>query len=132
MRRSSVLSISLQLVPWLNFFYHSLLVKVNLRERLKRARFAVPSYFKYEVLHWADISKIAGHWVTLNREAFLKGKAQYGWAPYTNYSDKLLLILKILFTFFTKQASYLNEEVNCTEPFPSVSIPCLKYMDNEQ
>jgi hypothetical protein len=31
--------------------------------------------------------------------------------------------LKILFSFFTK-TSYLNEEVNCTEPSPSVSIPC--------
>jgi hypothetical protein len=28
--------------------------------------------------------------------------------------------LKILFTLFTK----LNEEVNCTEPSPSASIPC--------
>jgi hypothetical protein len=30
--------------------------------------------------------------------------------------------LKILFTFLTK-TSFLNEEVNCTEPSPSVSIP---------
>ncbi len=31
-------------------------------------------------------------------------------------------MLKILFYFFYK-ASYLNEEVNCTKPSPSVSIP---------
>jgi hypothetical protein len=30
--------------------------------------------------------------------------------------------LKILFFLFYK-TSYYNEEVNCTEPFPSVSIP---------
>jgi hypothetical protein len=37
--------------------------------------------------------------------------------------DQLLFILKIIFTFFHK-TSYLNEELNCTEPFLSVSIPC--------
>jgi len=36
--------------------------------------------------------------------------------------DKLIFRLKIVFTFFYK-TSYLNEEVNCTEPSPSVSIP---------
>ncbi len=38
--------------------------------------------------------------------------------------DPLLSILKTLFTFFYKTC-YLNEEVNCTEPLPSVSVPCL-------
>jgi hypothetical protein len=37
--------------------------------------------------------------------------------------DQLIFMLKILFQFFYK-TSYLNEEVNCTEPSPSVSIPC--------
>jgi hypothetical protein len=37
--------------------------------------------------------------------------------------DLLIFILKILFTFL--QTSYLNEEVNCTEPSPSVSVPWL-------
>jgi hypothetical protein len=36
--------------------------------------------------------------------------------------DQLLFILKILFAIF-KTTSYLNEEVNCTEPSSSVSIP---------
>ncbi len=36
-------------------------------------------------------------------------------------SDKLLFILKLYFFIFTKQ--YLNEEVNCTEPSPSVKVP---------
>jgi hypothetical protein len=36
---------------------------------------------------------------------------------------QLLFILKILLTFY--KISYLNEEINCTGPSPSVSIPCL-------
>jgi hypothetical protein len=35
--------------------------------------------------------------------------------------DQLLLILKILFTWF--KTSYHNEEVNCTDSPPSVSFP---------
>ncbi len=37
--------------------------------------------------------------------------------------DQLLYKLEILFTFFTKQ---VNEEVNCNEPSPSVSVPWFK------
>ncbi len=37
--------------------------------------------------------------------------------------DQLTFIFKILFFHFYK-TSYLNEEVNSTEPSPSVSIPC--------
>jgi hypothetical protein len=36
--------------------------------------------------------------------------------------DQLILILKILFTFFSK-TSYLNEEASRIESFPSVSVP---------
>jgi hypothetical protein len=39
--------------------------------------------------------------------------------------DQLLLILIILFAFFIK-TTYLNKEVNRTEPSPSVSVPCWK------
>ncbi len=35
----------------------------------------------------------------------------------------------MLFTFFTK--SYFNEEVNCTEPYPSVSIPWNTYLKSD-
>jgi hypothetical protein len=38
--------------------------------------------------------------------------------------DQFILIFKIQFTFFAK-TRYLNKEVNCTEPSPSVIIPCL-------
>jgi hypothetical protein len=37
--------------------------------------------------------------------------------------DQLLFVLKISSTCFYKTI-YFNEEVNCTEPSPSVSIPC--------
>jgi hypothetical protein len=36
--------------------------------------------------------------------------------------DQLLLTLAILFTFLNKTI-YLNEEVNCSKPSPSVSVP---------
>jgi hypothetical protein len=36
--------------------------------------------------------------------------------------DPLPLLMKTLFTLY--KTSYFNEEVNRTEPFPSVSIPC--------
>ena len=35
--------------------------------------------------------------------------------------EELLLILQTLFTFY--ETSYLNEEVNYAEPFPTVSVP---------
>jgi flagellar biosynthesis protein FliR len=36
--------------------------------------------------------------------------------------DHHLFILKVLFSSFYK-TRYLNVEVNCTEPFPSVRVP---------
>jgi hypothetical protein len=36
--------------------------------------------------------------------------------------DQLLFTIPILFTFICK-TSYLNEEVDCTKPSPSVSVP---------
>jgi hypothetical protein len=36
--------------------------------------------------------------------------------------DHLLFTLQLLFTLFQK-TSYLNVEVNCTEPSPSVRVP---------
>jgi hypothetical protein len=37
-------------------------------------------------------------------------------------SDELVFVLKLYLSFFT--TTYLNEEVNCTKPFPSVRVPC--------
>ncbi len=45
--------------------------------------------------------------ISIVREVLLKGKAQYSWPPSTNL-DQLLFILKILFTFFTKQATLVS------------------------
>jgi len=39
---------------------------------------------------------------------------------------QLLFILKILLAISTKPAT-INEEVNCAEPSPSISILCLKF-----
>jgi hypothetical protein len=36
--------------------------------------------------------------------------------------DHPILIMQTISTFFTK---YLNEEVNSTEPSPSVRVPCI-------
>ncbi len=41
--------------------------------------------------------------------------------------DQLLLIIKFLFHLCYK-TSYLNEEVNCTVPSPSVSFPWMRYL----
>ncbi len=41
--------------------------------------------------------------------------------PVLTKSDQELLILKYTFLFFPK--SYLDEEVNCIEPFPYVRVP---------
>ncbi len=43
--------------------------------------------------------------------------------------DQLIFTLKILFSFLYK-TSYLNEEINCTEPSLLVSIPCPNLLTN--
>ncbi len=61
----------------------------------------------------------------LAREVLLKGKAPPTVDLLLLTSLELLLFkMKILFTFFTKQAAS-NEEVNCTEASLSLSTPCL-------
>ncbi len=56
------------------------------------------------------------------KESSLKGKTQYNWPPCTNQFRSAALVLQTLLTFFYK-TSYLHEEVNCTESFPTVSVP---------
>jgi hypothetical protein len=41
--------------------------------------------------------------------------------------DQLLFKLKLYFSFFYK-TTYLNEEVKCTDPFPSLRLPWLVYL----
>jgi hypothetical protein len=43
--------------------------------------------------------------------------------------DQLIFIMKIFFTIFYK-TRYLNEDVNRTEPFPSVSVPGPPFQTN--
>jgi len=54
-------------------------------------------------------------------ESLLKGKSQYIWPPCTNSFRLVAFDYAILLTFC--KTSNLNEEVNCTDPFPLVSVP---------
>jgi hypothetical protein len=45
------------------------------------------------------------------REVLLRGKTQYSWPPCTNYFRSALFTLKILFSFFTQQATLMRKEV---------------------
>ncbi len=56
-----------------------------------------------------------------SREGLLEGKAQYGWPPCTNQFRLAPFYIENIINLFLK--SQLNEEVNCTEPFPLVSFP---------
>jgi hypothetical protein len=61
--------------------------------------------------------------VDKSREGSLKGKGSVRFPPlYQLVLHQLLFVLKILFTLFYK-IRCLNEEVKCTVPSPSVSIP---------
>ncbi len=60
---------------------------------------------------------------TSTREPLPKGKAQYYWPPCSNQFRTIAFSLEMLFIFFTK-TSYPNEEVNSTEPSPTLSFPC--------
>ncbi len=51
-------------------------------------------------------------------------KAQYSWPPCTTNFRSAPLYFEIT-TYLFYKTSYLREEVNCTEPFPSVSVLCM-------
>ncbi len=54
----------------------------------------------------------------------MKGKDQYGWPPYNNLFGSASVDITNIFYYY--KTSPLNEEVSCTEPSPSVSVPCIK------
>ncbi len=56
------------------------------------------------------------------REVLLKGKAQYSWPPCINQFRSAPFYIENIINLFYK-TSYLNKEVNCTEPSPLISIP---------
>ncbi len=56
---------------------------------------------------------------TWAKEVLLKGEAQYGWPLYTNQFRSAPFYIENIINLFYK-TSYLNEEVNCTEPSPLV------------
>ncbi len=57
------------------------------------------------------------------RESLLKGRISTDDLLALTSLLQLLLILNYIFSF--RKTTYLNEEVNCTEPSHSVSVPCL-------
>jgi len=59
---------------------------------------------------------------SFTREVLLEGKAQYAWPPCTNQFRSAPFNIETIINLFYKQSN-LNEEVNCTEPSPLVSIP---------
>ncbi len=61
--------------------------------------------------------------VSLTREALPKGKAQYSWPPGTNRHESVHFCTEDII-YYLYLTTYPNEEVNCTEPSPLVSVPC--------
>jgi hypothetical protein len=57
----------------------------------------------------------------LSRESLMKGKLSTDDLLQLISLDQLLFIMKLNFSCY--KTTYLNEEVNCTESSPSVSIP---------
>jgi hypothetical protein len=64
-----------------------------------------------------------GLFVALTKESLLKGKASVQLTSFSNEFISPALTLQALITFY--KISYPGEEVNSSEPFPSVCIPCL-------
>jgi len=59
------------------------------------------------------------------RESLMKGKDQYSWPPgHNQFRSPSLNTDKISFLIY--KTSFLNQEVNCTELFPSARIPWTK------
>ncbi len=50
------------------------------------------------------------------RKALLKGKAQYSWPPCTNLFRSAPFYIKILFPFFTKQATLMRRSIVLSLP----------------
>ncbi len=69
--------------------------------------------------NWFETELIS---IDKNREPLLKGMAQYSWPPCTNQFRSAHFYIENMI-YLGSKTSYLNEEVNCTEPSPSVSVP---------
>jgi len=59
------------------------------------------------------------------RVVLLKGTAQYGWPPCTTNQFRSASIGIENTTYLFYKTGYINEEVNCAEPSPLVSILCV-------
>jgi hypothetical protein len=58
------------------------------------------------------------------KESLLKGKTKYKWPPYPNEFRSAAFDIVNTIYFLPNKTSCFNEEVTCTEPFPSVRVPC--------
>ncbi len=62
-----------------------------------------------------------------SREVLLKGTAQYSWPPCTNqFRTALFNNENIIYQCYKR--SYVNEEVKCTDPSPSASVPWSQHL----
>ncbi len=75
------------------------------------------SFIFFAIYEWPHVSLSD----TQSREALLNGDSTVDLLV-LNSLDQFHFIEKIIYLFC--KMSYLNEEVNCTEPSPSVSVPC--------
>jgi hypothetical protein len=76
---------------------------------------------KDALFHWDSRAVIC---IPVAREVLLKRKAQYSWPPHTNLFRSAPFYIENILYFFTQ--SYNNKEVNCTEPSPSLRVPCFR------
>ncbi len=76
------------------------------------------------MLSWLMLKLLQPKMEAWIRETLLKGKAQYSWPPWhSQFISGAFDFENII--YFLYETRYFNEEVNCTEPSPSVSVPCL-------
>ncbi len=81
----------------------------------------IVSLYVLKLYYLSNYHKMA---VNYNGQGSLtEGKAQFGWPPCTNQFASAPFYIENIINLFYK-TSYLNEEVNCTEPFLVVSILC--------
>ncbi len=68
------------------------------------------------------------HWqIAGARESLLKGRDQCSWPPCTNWNRSVTFHTLTVFCFSCYKTTYLNEEVNCSEPSPSTRVPWLRF-----
>jgi len=91
-----------------------------MEETLKNAMTMTPTMVSLKVRFFFDMNARAKE--GLCREPLIKGRAEHSWSPCAN-KFKSVHFHTDYFIYLCYKTSYLNEEVNCTEPYPSVGVP---------